>query len=214
MKKETNNSKKLLMNGIIHVKNELKPSHLKDLKEVVKTKSDVLPILLIENLINGSDYKLILSIYTYLEENNINVGCIISGENHFSAILLLSSANFKYRSASFDSEFVFDPDDYSNKNSKPKDTHFSNNLSSFFKSGNPFNAETIMAVFNEGDELCVYDAYRFGLIDNIMPVSNEDISNEKEIYDIIEMVRFDADLYIDRMNNIKEYFFNAIDKLF
>jgi len=212
--KKQSNPKETINNGIVNIKNELKPFHLTELKQAIKSKGNILPILYIQDLKNGKDFEIIKGLHNYLDDNNLNIGCIISGENHFSAMLLMSSEHIKYRSATFDTVFAYDMEDYIKTNSESDDTYFAENLKIYFGAGNPFNADTITAVYDEGDEFCVYKAYVFGIIDNIMIFKSEDLEVEKLRNDVIEDVIFDTELYIDRMDNIKDYLFGPILKLY
>ncbi|MFZ4589429.1 MAG: hypothetical protein ACOYN6_00395 [Ignavibacteria bacterium] len=212
--KKQNSSKETLNDGIVNIKDALTPQHVEEIKNALKSKDVQFPILYIQDLKNGKDFELIRGLHDYLEENDLNIGCIISGENHFSAILLLSSEHIKYRSAAIDTVFVYDMEDYIKTNSESDDTYFAENLNSYFGAGNPFNADTITAVYDEGDEFCVYKAYVFGIIDNIMIFKSEDLEDEKCRNDVIDDVIFDTELYIDRMDNIKDYLFGSILKLY
>lgn len=207
-------SKETTNNGVVYIKDVLTPSHFEEIKKALKTKDDFFPILYIQDLKNGKDFELIKSIHDLLDDHNENIGCIISGENHFSAMLLMSSEHIKYRSATFDTVFAYDMEDYIKTNSESDDTYFAENLKIYFGAGNPFNADTITAVYDEGDEFCVYKAYVFGIIDNIMIFKSEDLEVEKLRNDVIEDVIFDTELYIDRMDNIKDYLFGPILKLY
>lgn len=207
-------SKETLNNGVVYIKDVLTPSHVEEIKKALRTKDEFFPILYIQDLKNGKNFELINSIHDLLDDNSENMGCIISGENHFSAILLMSSEHIKYRSATFDTVFVYDMDDYINKNSKSDDIYFAENLNIYFGAGNPFNSDTINAIYSEGDEFCVHSAYTFGVIDNILYMKNEDFNDESERYDFIEEIKFETKLYIERMENIREYFLHAILKLY
>ncbi|MCX6159073.1 MAG: hypothetical protein NTY74_13920 [Ignavibacteriae bacterium] len=207
-------TKETLKYAVIPIKDEFKESHMVEIIGEYKADHRTFMILLLEDLKNSKNFELIRMLHDFLDVNDINVGCIISGENHFSAILMLSSVRIKYRSATYDTQFVYDKDDYIKKNFESDDTYFTGKLNRHFGSGNLFNADAILAAYKEGDDISAFKAYVLGIIDNIITFSKEDFEDETYRIDIIKDVISVTRLYIERMKNIKDYLFGLIQKLY
>jgi len=201
--------------NIVHIKDEIKPVHFEQLKKIIKSKTQEIPVLIIENLKNGKNHQVIRDIHNYLMENGIDIGCIIFGKNEFSAIVLLSSEYIKFRSATYDAMFVQNIADYIEKNSTKKTkANLAIEIFNIMNTENPFNGRFILSAYHEKEEFCVHDAYKLGLVDNIMIIDNDSLTDENELHETVEMLKPGILLYIDRMISIKEYLIEIIAKLY
>jgi hypothetical protein len=199
----------------IHIKNEIRNEHFELLKKIVKSNAEELPVIILDNIVNGKDFQVINNIHEYLRKNEINLGCIIFGSNEFSALLLLSSEYIKYRSATLGTTFVNNYNDYLSKNSTGEDTSsLQNEILNIIYTENPFNSNSIFEIFKTNEDFCVHFAYRFGFVDNLLLIKNEILTDEKIFLSLVDEMRDNTLLYIDRMENIKAYFFEKISKLY
>jgi hypothetical protein len=204
---------------IIYIKNKIQNEHFEYIEKITETNigdstiSD-LPVIILDNIKNSEDFKIIQNIHNLLMKSEINFTCLILGENEFSALLLISSEYIRYKSATTDSKFISNIDDYLLKNSLNNDiSSLRSEINDILTSKNYFNVDCIFEILEKGDIIPVHFAYVYGFVDYLLLFGNKHLEDKNELNNLALLIGYQASLYVKRMENINNYFYMTIRKL-